>query len=65
MLGSITATHGTPHDYDRHVPMILLNAGVKAGKHAQRVSPADIAPTLARLLRITMKNTDGKAITVK
>lgn len=65
ILGSITATHGTPHDYDRHVPMILLNAGVKAGKYMQQVSPADIAPTLARLLGITMKNIDGKAIRVK
>jgi arylsulfatase A-like enzyme len=65
IMANITATHGTPHDYDRHVPMVLLNAGLPSGTHQQRVTPADIAPTLARMLRLKMKNVDGKAISVQ
>lgn len=65
ILGGSTATHGTPHDYDRHVPMILLNAGVKPGTYQTRVAPADIAPTLARLLGLKMKGIDGTAIPAK
>lgn len=59
---SITATHGTPHLYDRHVPMIFFNAGLPAGRYNEQVSPADIAPTLAQMLGITMKNIDGRAL---
>jgi predicted AlkP superfamily pyrophosphatase or phosphodiesterase len=59
ILGGATSTHGTPHDYDRHVPMIVLNTGVTQGEYAHTVSPADIAPTLARTLGITMDNIDG------
>jgi hypothetical protein len=42
--------HGTVHDYDRHVPVVFMGAGVRPGRHEARVGPEDIAPTLARLL---------------
>lgn len=45
-------THGSPYHYDRHVPFILLGAGVPPGVTDQRVSTTDVAPTLARLLGI-------------
>ena len=45
-------THGTPYSYDTHVPVIFFGAGVAAGAHHVACSPADIAPTLAALLRI-------------
>ena len=48
----IVATHGTPYSYDTHVPLIIMGAGVAPGRYAQAASPADIAPTLARLLRV-------------
>lgn len=41
------ATHFTPYLYDRRVPFILMGAGVEAGLDEQRVSPIDLAPTLA------------------
>jgi hypothetical protein len=46
------ATHGTPYSYDTHVPVIIMWHGVTAGRYAQPATPADIAPTLATLLRV-------------
>jgi predicted AlkP superfamily pyrophosphatase or phosphodiesterase len=42
--------HGTPHDYDRHVPIIFMGAGVKHGTYPDSCGPEDIAPTLGKLL---------------
>lgn len=43
--------HGTPYEYDRHVPIFLMGPGVKAGRYSEPCGPEDIAPTLARYLR--------------
>ncbi len=48
----VTTTHGTPYSYDTHVPVIFFGAGVAAGAFHTACSPADIAPTLAALLKI-------------
>jgi len=50
---TITATHGSPYSYDTHVPMIIMGTGVKPGQYLEAATPADIAPTLSALLRIT------------
>jgi len=50
---TITATHGSPYSYDTHVPMIVMGVGVTPGRYLESASPADIAPTLSALLRIT------------
>lgn len=53
LLASTDATtHGTPYSYDTHVPVILYGAGIVAGSYTAASSPADIAPTLAALLKI-------------
>ena len=44
--------HGSPYEYDRHVPLIFMGAGIKPGKYSSPCGPEDIAPTLARLLGI-------------
>ncbi len=44
--------HGTPYDYDTHVPQAWFGAGVTAGKRVERVGVDDIAPTLAGLLGV-------------
>lgn len=46
------ATHGTPYSYDTHVPVLLMGRGLTPGRYAQPATPADIAPTLASLLRV-------------
>lgn len=45
-------THGTPYSYDTHVPVIFYGAGIAPGHYASVSSPADIAPTLATLLKV-------------
>lgn len=63
ITGSATATHGTPHDYDRHSPLMFMGVGVRPGYYKDaRVAPSDIAPSLAQILGITMQNTDGKVL---
>jgi hypothetical protein len=47
------ANHGTPYSYDTHVPLILLGAPFRPGRYRGRVSPADLAPTLASALGLT------------
>lgn len=42
--------HGTHHDYDRHVPLILMGVRVAPGRYEASCGPQDLAPTLAELL---------------
>jgi arylsulfatase A-like enzyme len=46
------ANHGTPYRYDTHVPLVIMGGGVTPGRYLQPSTPADIAPTLARLLNV-------------
>lgn len=46
------AEHGSPYDDDAHIPLILMGPGVRAGSYSQPVALNDLAPTLARLLRL-------------
>ncbi len=57
-------THGSPYPYDQRVPIILMGAGIRAGKIAVAVTPADIAPTFAELTGITIAHTDGHPLPV-
>ena len=51
--------HGTPYDYDQHVPVLLLGWGIRHGEFFREVTPADIAPTLAALTGVTLAPRDG------
>jgi hypothetical protein len=44
--------HGTPHDYDTHVPLLIYGTGIHAGKHDEAVTPLAAAPILAQALGI-------------
>ena len=51
--GSYTTTHGSPWQYDTHVPLMLFGAGVrKVGQRDRPISPAALAPTLASILQV-------------
>ena len=53
MFGGSTATHGSPHEYDTHVPLLLWGPSwVRAGRIDTPVDVVDIAPTLARMLGV-------------
>jgi predicted AlkP superfamily pyrophosphatase or phosphodiesterase len=45
-------SHGTPYNYDTHVPLIFLGPQIKAGTYSQRVAVNDVAPTLATILQV-------------
>lgn len=55
LLGDSTTgtTHGSPHSYDSHVPLLFFGPGVVAKRHRERVSPLCIAATFARVLGIS------------
>ena len=46
------AQHGQPTDADTHVTLALWGAGIKPGTYRDRVSVADVAPTLASVLGV-------------
>jgi predicted AlkP superfamily pyrophosphatase or phosphodiesterase len=52
-------THGTYNDYDQRVPLILFGGGIAKGRYETPVTPADIAPTLARLCGISLPTATG------
>ena len=58
----LAATHGSPYDYDTKVPVVLIGAGVRPGTHLTQATPADIAPTLARLTGLSIPGTDGRIL---
>jgi arylsulfatase A-like enzyme len=55
-------SHGSPYDYDQRVPVVLFGAGIKAGRYDRAVTPADIAPTLARIAGVQMPNAEGRVL---
>jgi arylsulfatase A-like enzyme len=54
--------HGTPYNYDQHVPVLLMGYGIQPGEYHGDVTPADIAPTLASLCGVTLATRDGHVL---
>jgi arylsulfatase A-like enzyme len=51
--GSNTSTsHGTPWNYDAHVPLLLWGSAFRHGEFADPCQPVDLAITLAAALGI-------------
>ena len=54
-LGRPTGTgHGTAHDYDRRVPVLLAGSGFVPGRYRGVAGPEDLAPTLGAVLGLDM-----------
>jgi predicted AlkP superfamily pyrophosphatase or phosphodiesterase len=52
-LGGTEGTgHGSPYDYDTHVPLIFYGGRVRPGVYGDRVGVSDVAPTLAAILKV-------------
>jgi len=45
-------SHGTPYDYDNHVPVIFMGPQIKAGTYSRKIAVNDVAPTLAAILNV-------------
>jgi predicted AlkP superfamily pyrophosphatase or phosphodiesterase len=52
LFGKTGTSHGSPWDYDTHVPLLLFGDGIRPGTFTERVGISDVAPTLAALLHI-------------
>jgi predicted AlkP superfamily pyrophosphatase or phosphodiesterase len=53
ITGAAAATHGSPHGYDTHIPLLLYGPRwVKPGRVDARVEEIDLAPTLAKWLGV-------------
>jgi predicted AlkP superfamily pyrophosphatase or phosphodiesterase len=61
MISASGTTHGSAYEDDQHVPMLFLGSGIKPGKYQDAATPADLAPTLAALLGVSMK-AEGRAL---
>jgi arylsulfatase A-like enzyme len=55
-------THGTANLDDQRVPVLLMGPGVQPGVYRDAVTPADIAPTLASLVGITLPRAEGRPL---
>ena len=55
-------THGSPHEYDQRVPIILYGARVRPGRYTAAASPADIAPTFAWLTGVKLERASGRVL---
>jgi predicted AlkP superfamily pyrophosphatase or phosphodiesterase len=57
------ATHGSFWDYDRRVPVLFWRKGMTGFEHPLSIETADIAPTLAALIRVPVPVAiDGRCI---
>jgi arylsulfatase A-like enzyme len=45
-------THGSPHAYDTHTPLLVYGPGVSGGKRDERVAPLHAAPVAADFLGV-------------
>ncbi len=59
-----TATHGSPWDYDRRVPMLFWRKGMTGFEQPNAVETVDIAPTLAALIGLAVPEAefDGRCL---
>ncbi|MBV8866284.1 MAG: alkaline phosphatase family protein, partial [Acidobacteriaceae bacterium] len=62
--GTGGTSHFSPYAYDRHVPVLFMGWGIKAGRYNATIQPNDIAPTLATMLDIqTPSGSSGRVLT--
>jgi arylsulfatase A-like enzyme len=66
MPGAYIATHGSPWDYDRRVPMLFWRKGISRFEQPQPVETVDIAPTLAAILGLAVPDGsfDGRCLDI-
>ncbi|WP_370980869.1 alkaline phosphatase family protein [Agaribacterium sp. ZY112] len=59
----VSANHGSVWDYDTHIPLIFVSPLLKPKTNTTRVESIDVAPTLAKLLKLPKLNkASGQAL---
>jgi arylsulfatase A-like enzyme len=57
-------THGTPYNYDAHIPLILMGRDIKPGTYSANVALNDLAPTLSTILNVEIPSgSAGRVLT--
>lgn len=57
-------THGTPYNYDAHIPLILMGRRINPGEYSGHVALNDLAPTLATLVGVEIPaGSSGRVLT--
>jgi predicted AlkP superfamily pyrophosphatase or phosphodiesterase len=57
------ASHGSPYEWDRHVPMVFAGCNLKPALVEEKVRTVDFAPTIGRLLNLEIPgDVDGKPL---
>ena len=57
-----SATHGSPWDYDRRVPILFWRKGATGFEQPLSIETVDIAPTLGALVGVAMPGVDGRCL---
>lgn len=55
-IASFRTTHGTPHPYDTHVPLLVMGPRIVGGTRTDRIAPQAMASILAESLHIPPPN---------
>ncbi len=55
-----SSDHGSHHDYDVHVPLLLWGDGIRAGMSESPCTPYDLTPTLAARTGIVLPDSAGR-----
>jgi len=56
-------SHGSPHAYDRDVPLVIMGRGIRPGVVGGAAGPVDVAPTLASHLGVSVPaDLDGRVL---
>ena len=55
MISASGTTHGSAHPDDQRVPLMFFGPGIKPGTYQDAATPADLAPTLAALVGVSLK----------
>jgi predicted AlkP superfamily pyrophosphatase or phosphodiesterase len=64
MRAASGTTHGTPYNYDAHIPLVIMGPPIKAGVYSDPVALNDLAPTLATILNVqTPSGSSGRVLT--
>ena len=61
---ALAATHGSPHAYDTHVPLMFLGRWFKPGRYGNTAAIVDIVPTLVHILGVRAPSgSEGSVLT--
>ena len=60
VVASSGTNHGSPHDYDRDVPIVFFGGPIRPGRY-DGATTIDVAPTLADFAGISMPAAHGRS----